>query len=120
MDGRKHLTSGFVKELSAFGLNNIPIFSVYSAQSEDVKTVLGKAGEGMIYSYPDIGGQDALDYFPKLAAQSLTNAIKQCGEDMECANSFLRTKGGFEANGVLKGKLLLKTIKDGEFVAYNR
>ena len=45
--------------------------------------VLGDGGEGLIYSYPDIGDKEALDYFPSLAAKFLIEAIRECGEDVE-------------------------------------
>ena len=110
------LMAGFVKELNAIRVNNTRIYSVYSAQSDDVLKVLGSGGEGLIYSYPDIKDKEALDYFPLLAAKFLTGAIETCGEDVECARKHLLSKNTFDKNGVLTDTLILKTIKNGAFV----
>lgn len=109
------LMGGFTKELSQQGLGSLPVFSVYSSQSGDVLTAMGKAGEGFIYSYPDIGTQDALDYFPGLAAKMLGAAVTACGSDVACAKEFLTTHYHFTKDGVLEGKLKLKTVHDGVF-----
>lgn len=110
------LMAGLTKELKLIGAQS-KIFSVYSAQSDDVLRALGQDGEGLIYSYPDIGSEDAIQHFPTLAAKILIKAIKACGENIDCIRTTITTQNAFDASGVLPGKLILKTIRDGKFVA---
>ena len=114
------LMAGFVRELHAIGVKDIPIYSVYSAQSDDVLRALGKDGEGLLYSYPDIGEEDALNRFPNLAVQYLVDAVAKCGEDVECARGYLLSTKKFDENGVLSGGMVLKTIRGGKFVAVGK
>ncbi|MBN8550074.1 MAG: ABC transporter substrate-binding protein [Deltaproteobacteria bacterium] len=109
------LMAGFVKELAQVGLASLPIFSVYSAQSEDALAAMGKYGEGFVYSYPDIGSADALDYFPGLAAKIMGEAASSCGENIDCIRGYITGNYPFTKEGVLEGKLKLKTIHDGQF-----
>lgn len=109
------LMAGFMKELAQQGLNKLPVFSVYSSQSEDAVKAMGRHGEGFVYSYPDIGDQDALDYFPGLAAKMLGAAVSACSTDVECAKNYLTSHNQFDEYGVLKGGLKLKTIDQGKF-----
>lgn len=109
------LMGGLTKELGTIGLGKIPLFSVYSAQSADVLTAVGKAGEGIIYSYPDIGSADALDYFPSRAAAMLAEVVKNCGQDSTCGRTYLLSHYRFSADGVVEGGLKLKTIRGGKF-----
>ena len=109
------LMQGFMKEIRSQGMQDLKVFSVYSAQSEDVLKALGKDGEGLIYSYPDIGDKNALEYFPAMAAKILDEVISACGDDVECAIKALRTNYKFDQQGVLEGGLILKTIRQGRF-----
>lgn len=110
------LMHGILKELHTLHLNDLKIFSVYSAESEDVLTAISSFGEGLYYSYPVIGEQEALKYFPAKAAQIVRAVVSKCGsKDIECAISFLKSKYAFNKNGVLEGELGLKTVKDGKF-----
>ncbi len=108
------LMAGLLKEIKAIGITDLPVFSVYSAQSEDVLRVVGPAGEGLIYSYPLTNGAEAIEVFPLLAASLIAGKVKECNGDSECV------KAGFDArfgkNGVFPGMLSIKTIKDGKFV----
>lgn len=109
------LMQGFVKEIRSQGMQSLRIFSVYSAQSEDVLNALGKDGEGLIYSYPDIGDSNALEHFPLMAADILDKVISTCGENVDCSLAELRNNYKFDSNGVLEGALVLKTIRNGRF-----
>ena len=109
------LANGLMKELKAIGAQR-RIYSVYSVQSDAVLKVLGADGEGLIYSYPDIGDQDAMSYFPALAAKILIAATTSCGTNVSCVHDALVKQNSFDAHGVLSGKLRLKTIRDGKFV----
>lgn len=110
------LMHGLLRELHQVGLKGKRIFSVYSAQSEDVLKAVGPYGEGMIYSYPAIGDKEALEHFPALAAQILLRALKKCPAAKEnCVIQALRAQNSFDQFGVLQGKLTLKTIKEGRF-----
>jgi len=110
------LMAGLTKELKAIGAQK-KIYSVYSSQSDDVLKVLGSDGEGMIYSYPDIGDQEALHYFPSLAAKILVDAITICGKNVKCVKDTIVEQNAFDAHGVLSGKMTLKTIRDGKYVS---
>jgi ABC-type branched-subunit amino acid transport system substrate-binding protein len=112
------LMAGLMKELKAIGVQK-KIYSVYSSQSDDVLKVLGADGEGMIYSYPDIGDQEALNYFPTLAAKILVDATTICGNNVQCVHDTIMKQNSFDAHGVLTGKLTLKTIRNGKYVLLN-
>jgi len=109
------LMQGLMKELAGQGLRNLKVYSVYSAQSEDVLKAMGPEGEGLIYSYPAIGSADALDYFPALAARIMKRVVAECGNDPECGLRLLRKEYKFDQYGVLEGELLLKTVSNGAF-----
>lgn len=110
------LMGGLMKELAQIGLNNLPVFSVYSAQGEDVLKVVGAQGENLFFSYPDIGDRDALDYFPKKASEMLIAAIDSCREDIECLKNYIKTNYSLDENGAVNSNFILKTISDGTFV----
>lgn len=109
------LMQGLLKELHTIGIGDKKVFSVYSAQSNDVLKAIGQYGEGLIYSYPDIGAKDALQHFPRLAAKILAEAVTGCKESVDCAISNLHSKYKFDQYGVLEGQLKLKTVKGGSF-----
>lgn len=111
------LMRGLIKELHQIGLGDKKVFSVYSAQSEDVLGSVGSQGEGLFYSYPAIGEHEALAYFPQLATKILEKAITQCGSaDDTCVMASLKKDNRFDKYGVLEGAFVFKTIKDGKFV----
>ncbi len=110
------LMHGLIKYLSSLGVSTLRLMSVYSAQSDDVLKAIGAAGEGLIYSYPDIL-DDALHHYPRIAAQVLDHALQQCPNvDTTCMNKAIREKYSFDVHGVLPGNVRLKTIRDGKFV----
>lgn len=112
------LMAGLLKELSTIGVKDLPVYSVYSVQSEDVLNVVGAAGEGLVYSYPDIGTEEALHYFPTLAAKILVAAVSKCGAAVSCVKEELLSRNAFDDHGVLAGKLSLRTIRGGKFVPF--
>jgi ABC-type branched-subunit amino acid transport system substrate-binding protein len=114
------LMGGLVTSLGQIGLQNLPIYSVYSAQSEDVKTALGELGRNLVYSYPDIGEEDALDHFPKKALSLLTQSTARCGESPKCIIETIPTLAEVDTQGAVKTKFILKTISGGRFVPLNR
>lgn len=112
------LMQGLMKELHNQGLGTVAVFSVYSAQSDDVLQALGPYGEGLVYAYPDIGGNNALDYFPGLAAKIASAAVAACGDDADCALEYIKKNYPFNQDGVLEGRISLKTVKNGAFSAF--
>ncbi|RMD87407.1 MAG: hypothetical protein D6808_01500 [Candidatus Dadabacteria bacterium] len=115
------LVHGILQELHNVNLTNKKIFSVYSAQSQDILDAVGTFGEGLLYSYPKIGDKDALKYFPRLAAKIVNEIVGQCGsKDADCAIKYLKSNYHFDQFGVLKGSLGLKTIHNGNFEWYKR
>lgn len=112
------LMAGLTKELRTLGIKT-KIYSVYSAQSDDVLKALGADGEGMIYSYPDIGENEALSLFSGLAAKILVDTAKECSNQIPCIIHSLANNGSFDEKGILSGKLRLKTIRSGAFVPFS-
>jgi ABC-type branched-subunit amino acid transport system substrate-binding protein len=110
---------GLMKELQQLGLQHLPVFSVYSAQSEDVLETSGAAAERIVYSYPDIGDNEALEYFPKLAATMLLKAANACAYDTTCTLDRLTKDNEFDEYGAMRGKLILKTVRNGNYVAFS-
>jgi hypothetical protein len=45
------LMHGLLRQLANMGVTGLRLMSVYSAQSDDVLTAVGKGGEGLILSY---------------------------------------------------------------------
>jgi len=114
------LMHGFLAEMANAGLGKMPVMSVYTAQSADVLETAGKHGEGLIYSYPDIGEKEASEHFPALAAEILFSAVEACGDsDPECVRETLAKDSRFNSRGVLEGSLVLKTIRGGAFEIFS-
>ncbi len=111
------LMHGLLKELGTLGYKSKVTLSVYSAQSEDVLLAVGEYGEGLLYSYPKIGQQEALEYFPRRAVEIVNSVVQKCGsKQVECARKLLETQYDFDSSGVLEGSIGLKAIQDGKFV----
>ena len=106
---------GFLTELRKIGAPPIPVYSVYSAQMADVLAAEGPHAEGLRYSYPADAGEDALYYFPRLAAQMLFAAIKECGNDTTCTAHRLHEKYSFDEHNTRRSEIELRTVKNGQF-----
>ena len=114
------LMQGFMRELAASGISAARVFSIYSAQSEDVLNAMGPQGEGLTYSYPDIGERDALEYFPEVAARILVSALNECrSANDRCLIDSLRRNNKFDQYGVLQASLGLRAIRQGKFVKFS-
>ena len=111
---------GLRRELSKVGLGALPMVSIYSAQSDDILKAEGPAAEGLYYSYAAISEPDAINYFPRVAAEMLFAATRRCKVDTECVRKALRTDYNFDEVGVLRGGLEMRTIKEGSFVKVSR
>ena len=108
------LLAGFPKELDRIGVKR-PMYAVYSAQLPEVISVNGRLVEGLLYSYPDVGDTDAVQYFPRLAAQIFfANAIT-CGGDSKCVYERLLKSPEFNGARSRSTEIVLRTIKDGKF-----
>ena len=115
------LMQGLMKELKLTGLEKLRVMSVYSAGFVDVLEVVGVHGDGLIFSYPDIGTKDAAYHFPEIAASMLAKATQECADSNdECVLKSLKSNNKFDEYGVLRGNLALKTIKNGKFVWFNK
>ncbi len=108
---------GLTKELARIGLQSIPKYSVFSAESEDTAKALLGNGDGLLYSYPDIGGRKALDVFPQKAAALLAEGLTHCGNQPICIRDYLTKKYVFNASGALEGGFVLKRYAAGTFSA---
>lgn len=111
------LMAGLTKELRNLGIKK-RIYCPYSAQSDDVLKALGADGDDMIYSYPDIGENEALSFFSTMAAKILVNAAKDCKNQIQCIITSITNNSSFNKQGILSGKLRLKTIRSGAFVPF--
>lgn len=110
------LMHGLVRQLTNMGVIGLRLMSVYSAQSDDVLTAVGKSGEGLILSYPKIEGE-VVNYYPRLASEILTFGFQECGEKTsDCVRKAITEKYGFNEYGTLEGELALKMISNGKFV----
>jgi ABC-type branched-subunit amino acid transport system substrate-binding protein len=110
------LMGNLLREVRGSGLGKLPVFSVYSAQSEDVLEAVGHYGEGLQYSYPDITAGDAFEEFARRAVVVLGQAMAGCEvDDIECVRNNLMTKNAFDAHGTLPGKIVQKSIRNGQF-----
>lgn len=113
------LLLGFLSELKKIGLSAKPAFSVYSAQMPDVLLSEKDNAEGLLYSYPDVpDSQEALGYFPTLAAKLLGDAVSECAGSYDCVSKKFANNISFQRDGTLSGKLVLKTVRNGNFVKF--
>ncbi len=112
------LLLGFLSEMKKIGIPRRATFSVYAAQMPDVLTAEKDAVEGLLYSYPEVpGGEDAFAYFPALAASTMAKAVSDCAGKYECVAKKFSEELPFSYNGTLKGKIVLKSVRQGTFVA---
>jgi branched-chain amino acid transport system substrate-binding protein len=110
------LLLGALKELRDKGITGKAAFSIFSAQVPEILTANGTAAEGLRYSYPDIPLADsAVSYFPKIAAEMLSEAMKACSADYACVNARLHERFEFSEMGTLKRKIVLRMVKNGNF-----
>ena len=104
------LMQGLTDELSRIAVNT-PIYSVFSAQHDDVKAILKKSKIKLHYTYPLIDG-DALDFYPREVAKTICEGIKIC-EDFspKCLENFLKNSKKFDPNnGAISAKFILKEL----------
>lgn len=110
------LMHGILKEVRNIGLDKLRVMSVYSAQSDDVLDAVGPFGEGLLLSYPQIGEENALVHFPKIAAQMLAFGLSKCrADEADCVLNTIKSQYRLDQNGVLEGSLGLKIINNGKF-----
>jgi ABC-type branched-subunit amino acid transport system substrate-binding protein len=110
------LILGLTNELTNIGLKKTPLWAVYSTQMTDVLKAVGNKYNSLVYSYPDIGDKDALEFFPQKAMEMLSGAVKACQEKVDCIVEYLKKNYTFNEKGVLEGRLILKTLKNGRFI----
>ena len=109
------LLLGIRSELSKIGEGKIPVYSVYSAEMQDVLDVEGKNAENIIYSYPKINGKNAISFFPKIGTEMIIQAALHCKKDISCAKKFLKTQYSFNELNIRHSDIELKTVKNGKF-----
>jgi len=110
------LLLGALKEMKNIGIRAKAAFSIYSAQVPEVLTANGSAAEGLRYSYPDIPlEEDAVSYFPKIAAEMLSEALQACSGEYACVEKHLQTHHKFTSTGALERDIVLRTVKNGKF-----
>lgn len=109
------LLSGFLKELRLAGMEGLPVYSIYAVQSEDVKNILQAENSSLFYSYPDIGEKDALEYFPMLAAEMMSQVVKTCDGTIKCIHEKLLDDSVIGKDGAPAGQFVLKELSDGRY-----
>jgi hypothetical protein len=107
---------GLMRERRTYGISNIAVASIYSVQSPEVLNANGGDADGLLYSYPDIGAEDALIYYPRLAAQLLSAAVLKCKGDPACVLADFKNQPGFDQYGAYKAGLKMRTVQGGQFV----
>lgn len=111
------LMTNLNKELHAAGLGKLPVFSVYSMESDDVLQSMAGHGEGTMYSYPVTEGVEAGEFFAREAMKLLKTSLTSCVDgEPDCIVKSLKAAGTFDEHGVLRGKLVHKVVRDGKFV----
>ena len=106
---------GFLTDLAKIGVKGIPVVSIYSAQLKDLLTVERANANGLMYSYPVIGDKDAVSYFPRRTGEILQDLLAHCQGDTGCATKQLRASYPFDEQGVMRGEIETKIIKDDSF-----
>ena len=112
------ILDGLMKGLFLSGQKNKPVFAVWSTQLDSVIPIANPyiTDNQLIYSYPDIGDNEAISYFPRIALELLLTAAKNCGNNVECIKKNLIQNNAFDENGSLQTPFILKTIKDSRFI----
>lgn len=112
------LLQGLPKELERAGVKRRPMYAVYSAQLPEVIKVNAQSIEGLLYSYPDIPDEtDAIEFFPKVAAELLFASALECNGVADCVYGSLLKSPDFKGSRVrTTSKIVLKTIRNGRFV----
>lgn len=111
---------GLLSQFKKTGIKNTPVYSVYSAQMKEVLEVESPNAEGLFYSYPDISNDnEAISYFPQLAADMLFSALRACKNNVVCVRNYLNKNYDFDDKNVLRSQIILKTVRDGRFVRLN-
>jgi len=74
------LLLGLMAEMAKVGFSPKYVFSVYSAQMQEVLDANKEHTNGLLYSYPAIDAkEDAIVHFPRLATEMLGGAVAACG-----------------------------------------
>ena len=108
-------------EMNRVGIKDKRIFGIYSVELPALIDAEGASTEGIIYSYPDIPTSDnAATYFARLAAQMLGDEMAKCRENIECIRSHLKADNKFDSHNFLSSPLKLKTIRNKEFVTFQK
>ena len=107
---------GLLTELRKVGVDSIKVFSVYSAQSNDLLAAEGSSAEGLVYSYPDIADADAVSWFARLSGRIIADAAVECAGEYACVKKSIDESEAFSAEGALTGKIVLKGVRNGAFV----
>lgn len=107
---------GLRKELAKSGLSQIPVVSIFSAQTNDVLTSEGANANGLMYSYPQVDDTNAGVYFARQGSDILFSSIRECDGNPRCVKDLLSKKYSFNSKGVRSGPIETRVIRDGKFV----
>jgi branched-chain amino acid transport system substrate-binding protein len=111
------LLLGFLPELRKLGIAQKPVFTNYGAQLPDVLAAGRDKSDGVMYSYPNVPDtEDALGYFPNLAAQILAIAVSGCNGKYACVVEAIKTNPHIEQARQPAGTIVLKKIENGKYV----
>jgi ABC-type branched-subunit amino acid transport system substrate-binding protein len=104
---------GLAREMKNLGLSGTQLVSIYAVQNDEVLKANVGALEGLLYTYPDIGADDALEYFPRRGAEILAEAVRVCRGDDSCVGARLKQLYHFDGFGVLETPLKLRHFSNG-------
>ena len=115
------LLLGLLSELKKLGIPQKPVFTNYGAQMPDVLAAGRDNSEGVMYSYPNVPDtEDALGYFPNLAAQILARAVSGCNGKYACVVEAMKTNPDIERAHQSASAIILKKIENGRYVRLPR
>ena len=98
-------------------MNELKVYSVYSAESPEVLSAASAYSGQLTFSYPDLGREEALDVFPRQALAILSEVANECGGDDSCATAKLRNDHRFGETGSSGATpLVWKIVSGGRYV----
>jgi hypothetical protein len=107
--------NGIMTKMQHAGIRGKKVFSIFSVEMPEVLKAEGRNAEGLLYSFPDLPtNEEAAVYFARIATELLADAVVRCKGDSECVRQVLDQGGQFQ-EGVHKGPIVLKTVKNGHF-----
>lgn len=106
--------SNGLPKLRGLGID-LPLYSNYVTEFPSIREV----AEGAYYSYPaGINTQESATYgLAKDTAGLFLPLVRECEGELGCVRQALHDSGKFDSQGIMKRKIILKQIQEGQAVA---